>query len=137
MQLTEWEDDFRELGVRIAGMTYDATALQARFHEAQGLGFPLLHDEDARHVEAWGIRNEQYRPGHTAYGIPHPGIVFLARNGVIRAKFALPDYRERPPYRAVLARVRTLLGVATPEPGEGAPVGAAEGGRAAPVAPSP
>jgi peroxiredoxin len=110
VQLTEWEDAFRELGVGIAGMTYDATELQAAFHREQGLGYPLLHDEDARHVNAWGIRNEQYGPEHTAYGVPHPGIVFLDPDGVIRAKFALPGYRRRPPYEEVLARVRALLG---------------------------
>ena len=78
-------------------MTYDERLLLAEFHEAEQLGFPLLQDEDARHVDAYGIKNADYEAGHQGYGIPYPGVLFIEPGGVIAAKFAVPGYRERPP----------------------------------------
>ena len=52
-----------------------------------GLAYPLLRDVDSQHVDAWGIRNEEYGPGTFAYGIPHPGVVLVSPNGEILAKW--------------------------------------------------
>ncbi len=78
-------------------MSYDSVAVLAQFHGRQTLGYPLLSDEKARHVNAFGVRNLEYPMGHRAYGIPHPGILMLAADGRVKAKFAVPGYRDRPP----------------------------------------
>ena len=78
-------------------MTYDERLLLAEFHETQQLGFPLLQDEDTRHVDAYGIKNADYEAGHQGYGIPYPGVLYIEPSGVVAAKFAVPGYRERPP----------------------------------------
>ena len=52
-----------------------------------GASLPLLRDVDGQHVDAWGIRNEEYGPGTFAYGIPHPGVVLVSPNGEILAKW--------------------------------------------------
>lgn len=109
MQLTGWEERFAQLGVGLAGMTYDSLEEQAKFHDAEGLGYPLLQDVDTRHVDAWGIRNQEYGPDHFGYGIPHPGMVWLDAEGRVRAKFALPGYRKRPPFDVVHEAIRRLI----------------------------
>lgn len=90
-------------------MTYDERLLLAQFHESENLGYPLLQDENARHVDAYGVKNAEYEPGHQGYGIPYPGIIYIQRNGQVALKFAVPGYRQRPPlvevYEAVSARV--------------------------------
>lgn len=91
-------------------MTYDDRALLAAFHDQQGLNFPLLQDENVKHVDAYGVRNQDYEPGDAGYGIPYPGILYIGRNGTILAKFALPGYRRRPPFPEVLAAVRAVQG---------------------------
>ena len=81
-------------------MTYDSLDKLKAFHESEGLGFPLLSDVDAQHVNAFGIRDE-----NLGEGIPRPGIFWLAPDGRISAKFAVPGYRTRPPLAAVLASI--------------------------------
>jgi peroxiredoxin len=114
VQLSADHDRFRKLGLRIAGISYDPVPTLQAFAAKNALAFPLLHDADARAVNAYGIRNEQYAPGHRAYGIPHPGMLWIDRDGVVRAKFAEPDYRERPDDGATLAALEALLGPMRP-----------------------
>ena len=87
-------------------MTYDSLEILKGFHENQTLGFPLLRDVDGQHVNAFGVPDE-----NMGQGIPLPGILWLAPDGQINAKFAVPGYRTRPPLDEVLAAV-----TATPEP---------------------
>jgi peroxiredoxin len=82
-------------------MTYDDGAILAEFHQSQNLGYPLLHDEGARHVGAFDILNEDYEPGDRAYGIPYPGVIYISAGGVVELKFAVPGYRSRPPMETV------------------------------------
>lgn len=97
------------LDVGVAGMTYDDLEVLAAFHAEHDLGYPLLRDENVRHVEAFGIRNEEYAPGHGGYGIPHPGVMWIDGDGVIRGKWALPGYEERPPFAAIEAEIAAAL----------------------------
>ena len=108
MQLEEYRQKFEALGVTVAGMTYDSLEVLADFHAAEALGYPLLKDVDAEHVNAYGIRNEDYEPGSRAYGIPHPGIIFVGADGVVKAKYAVRGYRKRPPFDELLEHVKML-----------------------------
>ena len=105
VQLEEWRDKFEGVGVKIAAMTYDSIEILKGFHDSEGLGFPLLGDEDARHVNALGIPDR-----NLGEGIPLPGIFWLAPDGRINAKFAVPGYRTRPPLAEVLAAVSAAPG---------------------------
>ena len=86
-------------------MSYDAVDTLKEFHDAQSLNYPLLRDVDARHVNAYGVRNEAYGPEHNAYGVPHPGVVFVDAQGIVRANFAVPGYRQRPPFEDIYSQV--------------------------------
>ena len=89
-------------------MTFDDREVLADFHADQELGYPLLQDIDAAHVNALGVRNEDYAPGHRAYGIPHPGILYIGADGVVKAKYAVPGYRRRPPFDTLYADVEAI-----------------------------
>ena len=108
MQLAERQEDFQALGVNVAGMTYDDVSVLAAFHEEQQLGYPLLQDEDTKHIGAYGVLNTDYKPGDGGYGIPFPGILYVDRSGTVLAKFAVPGYRQRPPLDEVLAVIEGL-----------------------------
>ena len=86
-------------------MTYDDQTVLASFHADNELGYPLLQDVDVKHVDAYGIRNMQYSPGDGGYGIPEPGVLYIGPDGVVRAKFAVPGYRTRPPFEAIYEAV--------------------------------
>lgn len=110
MQLAQWQDRFEQLGVNVAGMTYDSEEILAAFHDTEGLEYPLLKDVEQRHVSALGVLNEDYGPGHAAFGVPHPGIVYVDADGIVRAKFAAQGYRSRPSFEAVYAAISEIRG---------------------------
>ena len=96
------------MGVNVAAMTYDPVEQQKAFADASGIEFPLLVDEDVAHVNAFGIRNEGPQPGDPGYGIPHPGVFYIDAEQVIRLKFAVPGYRQRPPMQDILDGIEGL-----------------------------
>jgi len=110
VQLAEWQARFAELGVNVAAMTYDDREILAAFHSDNQLAYPLLQDEGIRHVDAYGIRNEDFEPGDSGYGVPHPGILYIGADGTVLFKFAVPGYRTRPPFGELIAEIRSLQG---------------------------
>jgi len=109
VQLARWQERFDQLGVNVAGMTYDGISGLASFHAQQQLAFPLLRDVGAKHVNALGVRNQDYSVGHQAYGIPHPGILLIAPDGMLLAKFAEPGFKERPSFEHVYEEVEKIV----------------------------
>ncbi len=108
-------------------MSYDAPQVLASFASANGLGYPLLSDRDAQHVKAYGILNPEYQPGHRAYGIPLPGVLFIAPDGRILDKFAVPDYRERPDFADIYQVLRLRVQAPPAAPGGESPPAEAGG----------
>lgn len=105
VQLESWRSEFEGLGVQVAAMTYDSLEILKGFHGSEELGFPLLRDVDGQHVNALGVPDEDM-----GRGIPRPGILWLAPDGRINAKFAVPGYRTRPPFEEVFAAVGAAPG---------------------------
>lgn len=95
--------------MNVAAMTYDGLEVLADFHSESNLQYPLLSDEGAAFVKAMGVLNEDYAPDHGAYGVPHPGILYVSSDGTIMAKIAVPGYRSRPPFNALLEHVKGLV----------------------------
>ena len=93
----------------MAAMTYDSLEVLAKFSTAADIPYPLLRDVDVAYVNALGIRNTEYPPGHRGYGVPYPGILYIDAAGIIRLKFALPGYRKRPPMQQVYDALSTYL----------------------------
>ena len=114
MQLTSWQSKYEALGVSVAAMTYDDQSVLADFAAERDIGYALLSDKGARNVTALGIRNEQYDADHPAYGVAHPGVVFVDAHGVVRLKRAVPSYRERPSFEELHAALGRLLDAAEP-----------------------
>lgn len=110
VQLAEWQAAFAEQGVNVAAMTYDSREVLAGFHAQQDLDYPLLQDEDVTHFNAYGIVNGDYESGDSMYGIPHPGILYIGADGTVLLKYAVPGYRQRPPFGDVLEAVTELQG---------------------------
>ncbi len=96
MQLNERVEEFQALGVNIAAISYDPYLQNSSFAEEQDLKYPILADQNADTVKGLGILNQEYAEGHPAYGIPHPGIIFVSPDATIEFKRAVPGYQERP-----------------------------------------
>jgi len=102
VQLTDVTKQFEALGFGIAALSYDSVEMLKEVQEDQKIGFPLLHDENVKHVNALGIRNLDYEPDHRFYGIPYPGLFLVDSNGVIKHRFAEERYQDRPDFSGIL-----------------------------------
>ena len=109
MKLNDLTTQFDALGVGVAGMTYDSLELIKEFDDKWDIKFPVLKDVDGQHVDAWGIRNQEYGPGTFGYRIPYPGVVLMSPKGEILAKLAEKGYRSRADWKQVLREVRTIV----------------------------
>ncbi len=107
-QLVDAKAQFEALGFNVTTMTYDPVATLKEAEEEYEITFPMLYDENSAFINALGILNTQYEPGHRAYGIPYPGIFVVDAQGIIRAKLAEEDYRERPDFSLVLEEAEKI-----------------------------
>ena len=61
--------DYKELGAVVLGASPDPVGRVKRFHDKQGLNFPLLADEDHSVAEQYGVWGEKKMYGRTYMGV--------------------------------------------------------------------
>jgi peroxiredoxin len=88
--------------------------LQQAFIDKFDITIPMLSDEDALSFKTLGILNEDYAPGDSQYGIPHPGMIVIDINGRVVGKQFLEAYSSRVDSAAALAFAKASLGIASP-----------------------
>ena len=76
-------------------ITYDSPELQQRFIEAGDITYPFLSDIDAETMSALEILNQDYQPGDSNYGIPHPGVFVVNADKQIVGKIFVDSFRIR------------------------------------------
>jgi peroxiredoxin len=109
VKLNDLKDQFDAINVGVVGMTYDSPEIIKAFDNTWDIRFPVLKDVERQHVEAWGVRNQEYGPGTFGYGIPYPGVVLISPEGKILAKWAEEGYRSRADWSQVLEEVATIV----------------------------
>ena len=69
--------------------------------------FPLLSDLDHKIIDAYGLRDPAYE-GQKVYGIPHPAVYVIDKQGkVVWAKIE-SDYKQRPTNEEIRAALDSL-----------------------------
>jgi peroxiredoxin len=101
-------NEAKALGYNMVGISYDAVASINKFKIKNSISYPLLSDDGSKIIDAFGIRNEQHKEGHFAYGIPHPIIIITDKNGIIKAKLREEGYRNRPETEVILDTLKSL-----------------------------
>lgn len=81
--------------MKVAAITYDSQDILQRFSAAHHLDYPLLSDKGSVVIREFGILNTNVPKDQPFYGIPFPGDYLISPDGVIRAKYFLPDYQTR------------------------------------------
>jgi hypothetical protein len=95
VELEQSRQGFEKQGVKIAAITYDSQEILQRFSAAHHLGYPCLSDKGSVVIREFGILNTNVPKDHQFYGIPFPGDYLISPDGVIKAKYFLPDYQTR------------------------------------------
>jgi peroxiredoxin len=103
VELQENLEAFDALDAEVWGISPDADAKRMNsFRDGSGITFPLLVDADSAAIKAYGILNEKQGE------VPHPTVVVVDRDGVIRYFHLDEDYRVRPPAGEILDALTTI-----------------------------
>lgn len=110
-QLIELKDakaPLAERGYRLVALSYDPPEVLTRFAEQREIPYAFLSDTGSTTIDAFKLRDPQYKPESLAYGVPMPAIFVISPRGVVQAKLSEEGYKTRPPVVAVLAAVDGL-----------------------------
>jgi peroxiredoxin len=69
-----------------------------------------LSDAGAKIIPAFGIASPQFGKGTSWYGVALPIIFVVGRDGVIRHRFSLQNYQDRPEIDTILDALRKEAG---------------------------
>ena len=107
-QLDEVRSELGTLGWRVVSLTYDAPEVLAAFRDKTGVALDLLSDEGSATIDAYNLRNKGVKPGGKSVGVPHPAVVFVSRDGVVRTVLRHKGYQTRPSAEDVVAAANAL-----------------------------
>ncbi|MBA3369260.1 MAG: thioredoxin-dependent thiol peroxidase [Geodermatophilaceae bacterium] len=80
------DDDLRDAGYAVVGISPDEPDALARFAAQEGLGFPLLSDPDRSTLQAYGAYGEKQNYGKTITGVIRSTVV-LDTDGTVEHAF--------------------------------------------------
>ena len=95
-------------------LSYDPVPVLAGFAVAHDIAYPLLSDEGSHIIRALGILNTDLEPTAEHYGIPRPGVYFIAADGRVEDKVFHHTHRTRD---ATATTLREHLGLVIPATG--------------------
>ena len=99
VELTRKLDAFEKQGIKLAAVSYDSVSTLKKFAGEADMKFPLLSDQSAALIEAFGIVNEKYKKGHKWHGIPHPHVYLVSKDKQIKGKLWEERTRSGPSRR--------------------------------------
>ena len=71
------------------------------------LSFPLLSDPNHKVIDSYGLRDPAYKE-EKVYGIPHPAVYIINKDGKVTWARIESDYRKRPTNDELRAALDTL-----------------------------
>ena len=102
VDLNNAREEFYEAGYNVAALSYDPVADALAFTEARDIEIPILSDPRSALINAFGLLNTDYAMGTRFYGVPHPAIYIISKDGVVESYFAEADYKNRPDLSTVI-----------------------------------
>lgn len=90
------QETIESKGYNLVGISYDSVADLNKFSEKHQISYPLLSDEGSQTIRAFGIFNDKHKEGSFAYGVPHPAVYIVNKDGVIKDVLREEGYKNRP-----------------------------------------
>lgn len=102
VELNKSSEQIEATGYNVATVSYDAPDVLKSFADKFDVGINLLSDPGSETIKAFGILNEEYDADHFAYGVPHPHIFVVSKEGTVLEVLAEEGYKERPTIESIL-----------------------------------
>lgn len=99
--------------VKLFAISIDSPDVSKSFAEkiaSDGKGsvnFPILSDPAHKIIDAYGLRDPAYE-GQTIYGIPHPAVYVIDKNGKVAWAKIESDYKQRPSNEEIRTALNSL-----------------------------
>ena len=71
------------------------------------ISFPILSDLEHKVIDAYGLRDPAYE-GQKVYGIPHPAVYVIDKQGKVVWARIESDYKQRPTNQEIRAAIESL-----------------------------
>lgn len=97
-----------EAGWSLVALSYDSPETLARFAGKKDITYTLVSDADSEVIRAFNLLNRDVREGSRQWGIPHPAIVFIRKDGTVAAVLREEGYKKRPEVEAVVETAKLL-----------------------------
>lgn len=107
--LREAAAPLKERGYGLVAISYDDPEILANFTKQRQIPYTLLSDRNSTMIDAFKLRDPQYKPDSFAFGVPQPSIFVISPEGKVQAKLAEEGYKTRPPVDVVIAEVDKVL----------------------------
>jgi peroxiredoxin len=114
IQLQEYKAYFHAAGIGLVAITYDSPEAQQLFIEQHAITIPVLSDDQSMSFRTLGILDEDYQPTDSEYGIPHPGMIIIDREGVVAGKLFVETPELRVDSAEALRYAMRVLGLKDP-----------------------
>ncbi len=101
-------DEIIDAGYNITIISYDAPAELNKFATRYSFDFPMLSDEGSKTIKAFGILNEDKKPGRFGYGIPNPTIYVVSADKEIQGILAEESYTRRPEIKDIVGVIQNI-----------------------------
>lgn len=105
IELVETSGAIAQAGWTLSLVTYDEPEVLAKFAAQNEINYALLSDTDSAMIDAFGLRNTDVTPGSRFDGIPHPAIVLIGSDGVVKSVLREEGYIDRPSTEAVMESI--------------------------------
>ena len=92
-------------GYKLATVSYDDPQVLADFRIKHAIAYTMLSDHGSKMIDAFALRDPQYPPENMAYGVPHPTIYVIGRDGRVQARLTKDGYQVRPSLDALFAAI--------------------------------
>ena len=101
-ELETIKTDLANQGWTLTALTYDDPEILSEFAAEDSITYPLLSDTDSATIKAFSLLNKEMEGGTKYYGIPHPAVIFIGTDGVVKGILREAGYKTRPSNADVL-----------------------------------
>lgn len=102
IELKKKSSQFNKIGYKVAIITYDPPHKTKSFSDKKDLRFPVIYDEGSKIITDFGLLNTKHKAGSKFYGVPHPAIFVIAKDGSIIKEYQEDGYKNRPDLDKIL-----------------------------------
>lgn len=108
IELRDFGGPITDMGYEIVSISYDLPDAIKMFAVKHRIPFTMLSDQGSEAIKAFGILDEEQKPGTFSYGIPRPHVYVVSEDGIVKAVLAEEGYKKRPQIEQIIEVIKEV-----------------------------